>query len=63
MSDMIIVVFQPYSGTTELQPVSCDEVYLTLFDSENQQTDIKAEEDPLLITCPLTNTENELSLF
>jgi len=61
--DMIIVVFQPYYDTTVLQSISCDETYLTLSDSKNLHTDIKEEEDPLLITCPLTNTENKVSLF
>ena len=63
VSDMIIVVFQPYCDTTVLQSISCDETNLTLSDSENLQTDIKEEEDPLLITCPLTKIENEVSLF
>jgi len=61
--NMIIMVFQPCCDTTVLQSISCDETYLTLSDSENLQTDIKEEEDPLLITCPLTKTENKVSLF
>jgi hypothetical protein len=60
---MIIVVFQPYCDTTVLQFISYDETYLSLSDSENLQTDIKEEEDSLLIICPLTKTENEVSLF
>jgi hypothetical protein len=63
MIDMIIVVFQPYCDTTVLQSISCDETYITLSDSENLQTYIKEEEDPLLLACPLTKTEEEVSLF
>lgn len=62
VSDMIIMFFQHNFDTTELQHISCDETYLTFSDSDNEQTDIKEEEDPLLITCPLTKTENQVSL-
>jgi hypothetical protein len=54
--------FQHNFDTTELQHISCDETYLTFSDSENDGTNIKEEEDPLLITCPLTKTENGVSL-
>lgn len=63
MIDMIIVVFQPYCDTAVLQSISCDETYLTLSGTENLQTYIKEEEDPLLITCPFTKTENKVSWF
>jgi hypothetical protein len=62
VNDVIIVFFQHNFDTTELHSISCDETYLTFSDSENEQTGIKEEEDPLLITCPLTKTENEVSL-
>jgi hypothetical protein len=62
VSDMIIMLFQHNFDTTEPQHISCDETYRTYSDNENEQTDIKEEEDPLLITCPLTQTENEVSL-
>jgi hypothetical protein len=54
--------FQHNFDTIELQHISCDETYPAFSDSENEQTDIKEEADPLLITCPLTETENEVSL-
>jgi hypothetical protein len=59
---MIVMFFQHNFDATELQHISCDETYPTFSDSENEQTDIKEEEDPLSITCALTKTENEVSL-
>jgi hypothetical protein len=46
---------------TELQPFSCGENYHTFSDSQNLQTDIKEEEDPLSVMSPVIKTESEVS--
>lgn len=61
--DKIIVVFQQTYDTTDLKSISYDETHLTFSDSHKQQTDMKQEEDPLLITCTLTKTENKESVW
>jgi hypothetical protein len=60
---MIIVVFQQTFDTTDIKSISYDETHLTFPDSHKQQTDMKEEEDSLLITCTLTKTENEVSVW
>jgi hypothetical protein len=58
---MIIVILQcSNTDITEHQPVSCGETYHTFCDSENLQTDIKEEEDPVLIF-PVIKADNEVS--
>lgn len=42
------------------EPNSHCETYVTSSNSENGMTDIKVEEDPLLITPPIMNNENEV---
>lgn len=61
--DMITVVFQQTYDTTDLKSISYDETHLTFSDSHKQQTDMKEEEDPSLITCTLSKTENEVSIW
>jgi hypothetical protein len=46
---------------TKLQPVSYGETYHTFSDSQNLQTDIKEEKDPLSVTSPVIKTESEVS--
>jgi hypothetical protein len=59
--DINIVTLQHNTDTTEVQSVSCDETKLTFCDSDNLQTEIKEEEDPLSETFPVPKTESEVS--
>jgi hypothetical protein len=51
------------ADVTELQPVSCGETFHTFSDSQNLQTDIKEEEDPLSVTPPVIKTKTKVSCF
>lgn len=62
MIDIIIILLQNCGNLVEVVPDSCSETC----DYGNQLVDIKVEapeeEDPLLITCPVIETEIEVSL-
>jgi len=61
--DMTTVVFQQTYDTTDLKSISYAETHLTFSDSHKQHTDMKEEDDPSLITCTLSKTENEVSVW
>lgn len=69
MIDNSVMVLQNCSNLPEVVPGSYSETFLTSSHDENQVIDIKVEvakdieeeEDPLLITFPVTKAEHEVS--
>jgi hypothetical protein len=56
------VVLQNCMVLLKVEPDSCSETYVTSSHSGSQEvTDVQEEEDPLLMPCPVTKVEHEVS--
>jgi hypothetical protein len=56
-----ILILQVITEFIKCEPNSYCETYVSPSHNENEMTGTKEEEDPLLLTFPLTQTENEVS--
>jgi hypothetical protein len=61
ISGGLILILQVITDFIKSEPNSCCETRASPSHSENETTGAKEEEDPLLLTFPLTQTENEVS--
>lgn len=61
MSGGLILILQVITDFIKSEPNSYCETYASPSHNENDTTGGKEEEDPLLLTFPLTQTENEVS--
>jgi hypothetical protein len=57
----LIVMLQVVTDSIKVEPKSYCETYVSPSHSENEITGTKEEEDPLLLTFPLMQNENEVS--
>lgn len=61
ISGGLILILQVITDFVKSEPNSHCETYASPSHNENDTTGAKEEEDPLLLTFPLTQTENEVS--
>jgi hypothetical protein len=61
LSGGLILILQVITDFIKSEPISYCERYASPSNNENETTGAKEEEDPLLLTFPLTQTENEVS--
>jgi hypothetical protein len=61
ISGGLILILQVITDFVKSEPNSYCETYASPSRNENEVTGAKEEEDPLLLTFPLTQTENEVS--
>jgi len=61
ISGGLILILQVITDSIKSEPNSYCETYASPSHNENDTTGAKEEEDPLLLTFPLTQTENEVS--
>ena len=61
ISGGLILILQVITDFIKSEPISYCETYASPSRNENDTTGAKEEEDPLLLTFPLTQTENEVS--
>jgi len=61
ISGGLILILQVITDFVKSEPNSYCETYASPSHNENEVTGAKEEEDPLLLTFPLTQTENEVS--
>jgi hypothetical protein len=61
ISGGLILILQVVTDFIKSEPYSYCETHASPSRNENETTGAKEEEDPLLLTFPLTQTENEVS--